>query len=204
MTEDEIKQYALYELGAEDAIVFSPEIDATSKSAKRMNFIYESVIKATLARYRWGFALRRVQLSGQTPLTDERYDYSYDIPADFLFLRNQYTDERASGVIVDYEIIDGKFHTNRTEVWIDYTYRALEAQFPDYFIEFLKYKLAFDLCFNLTGDTTLLQVLAAREKFEYVNATNIDARQQKTRILRDAPFIDARGNGRNTRSIKAV
>lgn len=201
MTQDEIKQYALYELGFEDALDFT---STTSKPVIRMNFVYDQIVSQSLARYRWGFALKRAELTGQTALTDERYLYSYDMPADFVFLRNQYSSEKRSGIISDYEFYGGKFYCNNTEVWLDYTYSVAETSFPNYFIEYLKYKLAFDLCFNLTGDTDLLQVMSEREKFEYINASNIDAKQRKTQRLASSPFIDARGSSRRShRSFKA-
>jgi len=190
MTIDEIKQYALYELGFEDALDFT---STTGKPVIRINFIYEQIIRQVLSRYLWGFALVRADLTGKATLTDQRYKYSYDLPDDFVYLRNQYSSVKGFSVISDYEFMDGLFYTNAESVFLDYTARVDEELFPDYFIEYLKYKLAFDLCFNLTGDTDLLQVLSEREKFEYINATNIDGRQRKVKRLRSSPFIDVRG-----------
>ncbi len=200
MTEDQIKQYALYELGFEDDLDFT---SMTSKPVIRMNFIYEQVKRQSLSRTMWGFALKRAKLTGQTSLTDERYDYSYDLPSDFIFLRNQYRSEKGNSSIADYEFIDGKFYTDEKEVWIDYTADVEETTYPDYFIEYLKYKLAFDLCFNLTGDTDLMAFLSEREKFEYINASNIDARQRRVKRIQSSPFVNVRGHGSGRKNFKA-
>ena len=61
-----------------------------------------------------------------------------------------------------------------------------------YFIEYIKVKLAFDACMDITGDTELLQVLDKREQFEWINATNIDARQQRVKEVDTGVFIDVR------------
>lgn len=194
MTTDEIKQASLYELGFEDDLDFTSTDD---NAVVRINFIYEEVMKSQLARYRWGFALGYAKLTTPTELTDDdRYKYRYDLPADFLFLRNQYANPKSHASITDYELLPDGFYTNQADaVYLEYTKRVDDTVLPSYFIEFIKYKLAFDLCYNLTGNTDLLQVMSEREKFEYINATNIDARQRKTQRITSSPFVDVRGAG---------
>ena len=45
---------------------------------------------------------------------------------------------------------------------------------------------------DITGDTDLLQILDKREQFEWINATNIDARQQRVKEVDTGVFVDVR------------
>lgn len=190
MTQDEIKQYALYQLGFEDDLDFT---STTSKPVIRMNFVYDQIIKQVLSRYQWGFALKRAELANGTEVSGQKYKYRHDLPSDFIFLRTAYPSVNSRVGIDDYEFDDLYFYSNNSDVFFDYTYEVTETKFPDYFIEYLKFKLAMELCFNLTGDADLLMFLSEREKFEYVNSTNIDARQRRVKRVSMSPFIDVRG-----------
>lgn len=192
MTIDEIKQLALYELGFEDDIDFT---STTDKAAIRMNALYEQVLTATLSRYRWGFAKSQDLMTSPAALTDNKYKYNYTLPSDFLTLRNQYSTPTSRVTVSDYDLRPEGFYTNQTtQVYIEYTARVVEASFPAYFIEYLKYKLAMDLCFNLTGDTDLLQILSSQEQMQWLNATNIDAKQRRTKKVSANPFVAVRGS----------
>lgn len=192
MTIDEIKQLALYELGFEDDIDFT---STTDKAAIRMNAFYEQVLTATLSRYRWGFAKSQDLMTSPDALTNNKYKYSYTLPSDFLTLRNQYSTPTSRVTVSDHDLRPEGFYTNQaTQVYIEYTARVVEASFPAYFIEYLKYKLAMDLCFNLTGDTDLLQILSSQEQMQWLNATNIDAKQRRTKKVSANPFVAVRGS----------
>lgn len=190
MDRNDMKYSTLCELGYNTRPDFVTSQDG---GVEKINNQYESIIKQILARYRWGFAKEDAMLQGRVALQNQKYNYSFDLPSDFVFLRNQYSDSKYSSIIRDYEFRKGKFFTNADSVFIEYTAFIDESQWPDYFVEYAKYKLAYDLCMNVTGDTQLYQILEKREAFEYVNATNIDVRQRKVQTIKSSPFIAARG-----------
>jgi hypothetical protein len=193
-TAAEVKQLAVNLLGVEDSVNFTSSTDTV---AVKMNSLYENTVKTALQRYRWGFALDYAKLDNAIAVTGERYSYYYDdyeFPDDFLFLRNQYTSPTSNVPLDDFVItVDGLYCNISTAVYIEYTARVDEVYWPTYFIDYIKYRLALDLCFDLTGDTDLMQILANQEALHYINATNIDSRQQKPKRVRSSPFVDIRG-----------
>lgn len=189
MTTDQIKQSAMNLLGFEDALDFT---STTDKAVVKLNAIYEDLMKVSLQRYRWGFALGYSNLTSPTALTDERFDYKFDLPADFLFLRNQYANPTTHNPVGEYIILPDGIYLNADLVTIEYTKRVIDTSLPHYFTNFIKYRLALDLCFDLTGDTDLMSILQQQEALQYINATNIDSRQQFPRTQRTNPLTDVR------------
>jgi hypothetical protein len=125
------------------------------------------------------------------------YKYMYYIPSDTLVMRTAYTDKYAKAVIQDYELtINGLFtdyQSTNNSIWFWYIQNTTESLFPVYFINYFKYKLALDLCFSLTGDNELMQTLALKEATALKSARNVDAKQVKTRVIKNSPFIQIRG-----------
>jgi hypothetical protein len=124
------------------------------------------------------------------------YKYLYPAPSDTLVLINSYTDRQNNSFVPLFEYDNLGLHTNSTSsnksVWIVYTADIDEEEFPVYFVDYFKYKLALDLCFNLTGDTDLLKVLFAQEKAMLITSRNIDAKQVRVKRIQSSPFIAVR------------
>lgn len=188
---DDIKYMALSLLGRKDKPNFT-----TSKETDvvKINFIYPQIMYHTLERYRWGFARKYIELQKSTEVVGGRYKNNFTLPTDFLYLRGCYSNDRYSSVIRDRElnVVDKVINTDSEKCFIEYTRYVEEYKLPLYFIEYIKYKLALDLCMDVTGDTDLLQILDKREQFEWINSTNIDARQQRVREVNTGVFIDVR------------
>lgn len=188
-TENQIKQLALSELGHPSGLDFTSTED---EAVIKINASYDLVKRHTLSRYRWGFALPTVKLDTYTAVTDNKYTKKFEVPTDFLNLRTIYRDVNRNTTVRYYELYDGYIYCNEEEIYLYYSQDIDEDKMPDYFVEYLKIKLAFDLCFDLTGDTKLLDILATREKFEWINATNIDARQRSVKTIKSSPFTAQR------------
>lgn len=190
-SKDDIKYMALSELGRKDKpnFITSRELDV-----QFINFKYDQVLQQTLQRYKWGWCRKRVELNEKMEATDSPYKYAFKLPDDFLYLQDKYSDNNYKQTIRDFELdwVEQLIYTNSEKCFIAYTRDVPAEKFPAYFIEYIKLKLAFDCCFKVNGDTDLLQILQQRETFEYINATNIDARQQRTREIQDAPYVTVR------------
>lgn len=188
---DDIKYLALSLLGRSDKPNF---ITSQEHDVLKINFIYPQAMYHTLQRYRWGFARKYIELQKSTDVVGGRYKNNFTLPSDFLYLRGCYSNDRYSYVIRDRELnlVDKVINTESDKCFIEYTRYVEENKLPQYFIEYIKFKLALDLCMDVTGDTDLLQILDKREAFEWVNATNIDARQQRVREVDTGVFIDVR------------
>lgn len=188
---DDIKYSAMSLLGRTDKPNF---VTSTEPDVQKINLLYPQIMIHTLQRYRWGFARKYTQLT-KSETTGGRYRNNFILPKDFLYLRGCFSDNRYRATIRerDLNVVDGFINTDSETCYIEYTRYINEAKMPMYFIEYIKVKLAFDACMDITGDTDLLQILDKREQFEWINATNIDARQQRVREVDTGVFIDVRG-----------
>lgn len=186
----DIKYSAMSLLGRKDKPNF---ITSTEPDVEKINFLYPQIMYHTLQRYRWGFARKYIQLSLST-VTGGKYKNNFALPADFLYLRGCYSDPKYNHSIRerDLNVVDNVINTDSETCYIEYTRYIDETKLPMYFIEYIKVKLAFDACMDITGDTDLLQILDKREQFEWINATNIDARQQRVREVDTGVFVDVR------------
>ena len=170
----DIKYAAMSLLGRTDKPNF---VTSTEPDVQKINFLYPQIMYHTLQRYRWGFARQYAELT-KSNVTGGRYKNNFTLPSDFIYLRGCYSDNKYKATIRERELntVDNVINTDSETC----------------FIEYIKVKLAFDACMDVTGDTELLQVLDRREQFEYINATNIDARQQRVKEVDTGVFIDVR------------
>lgn len=190
LTGDEIKNLALFTIGFPDEIDFT---DLTNETVKKVNRIYTTSLFYVLSNYPWRFILKRVQLTTRTDATNtEKYKYNYVTPANMLTIRSLFYDENYNNAIKEYESYPSYINTDANTVYLWYSSIVDEDRFPQYFIDYFKYKLALDLCFNLTGDTDLLQVLKAQSDQMLISAKNIDAKQNMTRTIKASPYISIR------------
>ena len=186
----DIKYAAMSLLGRTDKPNF---VTSTEPDVQKINFLYPQIMYHTLQRYRWGFARQYAELT-KSNLIGGRYRNNFTLPSDFIYLRGCFSDNKYRASIRERElnVVDNVINTDSKTCFIEYTRYVDETKLPMYFIEYIKVKLAFDACMDITGDTELLQVLDNRERFEWINATNIDARQQRVREVDTGVFIDVR------------
>jgi hypothetical protein len=124
---------------------------------------------------------------------DYKYKYNYQLPSDLLTYNASYTDVYYDCPIKYFEVIVPYLNTDETKAYLMYTSLVDETVFPQYFISYFRYKLALELCFNLTGDTNLIQMLSEQEHRGFIRAKNIDARQASTKTVKSSPFTAIRG-----------
>jgi hypothetical protein len=152
---------------------------------------WESVIIKALSRYRWGFAVRRGKLSGQLITEGEKYEYSYALPEDFITLVNLYGDVYENYVIKDYDLSD-RAYANGDNVHMKYIKKIGPDEFTGIFREYVKYELAWVLCFDLTGDRDRENSLYAQKEDIYKIATGVDAGQRPPFTIHSGALIDVR------------
>ncbi len=190
-TVSEIKNLALFTLGFPDEIDFSVTTDPT---VQKVNRVYETSLLFVLSNYSWRFVVKRIELTTRVDATDSsKYKYNYVLPLSLLAIKNVFYDSGYSSAIREYETTPKQLNTDASEVFISYISLVDETEFPAYFVDYFKYKLAMDLCFNLTGDTDLLQLLSQQEQKMLLTAKNIDAKQNKTRVIKSSPYTQIRG-----------
>jgi len=188
----DIKNLALFLLGVPDEIDFN---DATSELVQKVNRIYGTTLLACLSGYSWRFIRRRIEITSSQVVADDtdKYKYNYTTPVNMLTIRNIFTDPNYQNPIRQYESYPKYINTDAAKVFLWYQAIVDEVEFPKYFVDYFKYKLAVDLCFNLTGDGQLEEKLIKEEQFMLSIARNIDAKQDPTRIVKASPFTQIRG-----------
>lgn len=187
MNRDEIKFLALQELG------FAEFPDFTSEEDNAVNIVnnqYDHIYSLALQSFSWSFTERMVEL---TDVVNDSgvYQHKCRLPNDILYLRGVYSDEKET-VLSDYKLAGDYIYTNDETVYVSYTRQVCEEELPAYFIEYLKYRLARNLCPNITGDKDLLQWLTNNEQIAFANAKNIDLTQRRVRVLPTGAFVDVR------------
>jgi len=190
-TAAQIKNLALFELGFPDEIDFT---DLTNPTVEKVNRVYATVLLAELSNYPWIFILKREELTSRSDATDvNKYKYNFVLPANMLTVRKGYYDQDYLSPIREYEANLKNFNTDAQKVYLWYYSLVDEEEFPQYFINYFKYRLAFELCFNLTGDTELENKLAELSRFFLKKAKNIDAKQLPGKTVLSSPFTNIRG-----------
>ena len=137
-----------------------------------------------------------------TPTSVWRYEYL--LPGDRLASpRTVYeTANPGSPVQKDWEIQGDKLLTNLPSVFIDYQFQTPEFAMPKYFVQLLKYMMAWHLALPITEQSDRaaywqgIAVGAASENGRggYMRtAMNIDGQGQPTRVIEDYSLIAVRG-----------
>lgn len=181
MNKEDIKTKALFYLG----------ITPDENLSEQIDIIYNSTFKKALTKTRWFFARAFMELTEKQETTDNPYKYSYTLPENFLILIDVYKDINQYVMIKQYDLLD-KLYVNDDKVFLNYIKLLEEEYLPSYFTDYLELELASDLCYNLTGDSNLLQLIELKRQEKFREAKNIDSRQRPPYKFRTSPFIDVR------------
>lgn len=182
-TDSEIKKKSLFLLGND-----INKLDEETKESLNVN--YEDIIIKSLSKYRWRFARRTEEIEGEE-IENNKYKYQSNLPSNFICLINIFTDIKETNINNDYNLTD-KIYTNIKKNYVKYIKRLTTSKLPIYFVEYLIYELASEWCYNLTGDSDLLQLLETKKKEKFEIACNIDSRQGQPYVPLYNPFNDIR------------
>ena len=132
-------------------------------------------------------------------LNKSPYKYLFNTPSDALVYRSCFTDKEEYSPITNYEYNTDGFFTNDIQnsdltVRLWYSANLDETLFPEYFINYFKYFLALDLCYNLTGNTDREKTLLSLAQLMLSSSKKVDAKQVKTRTVKNSPLVGVRGN----------
>ena len=183
----DIASRALILIGAEPITSFT----ASSTEATVANAVYEDVVRTTLCSSRWRFATNQAQLNLLTNTPSGRYDRAHQLPADMLMLHAV----TVSDAIIEYNVYGDKVFSNSStnDILIaDYTFRALEADFPSYFTTALQFSLASSFALAIARDEQLANILETKGGQLLQQAKTLDSQQQTTRKLVTSRFITER------------
>ena len=190
---------ALLMLGAKPISSFDEGTDEASVA----NRLYSDVRDQTLVCYPWSFSFKKVKLARLITTPTNEYKYEYQLPGDRLTSPRAVYDSSATGMPPrkEYRIMGDKLLTDYEEVWVDYQYSVPEFSMPIYFIQFLKYAMAWHLALPITDQTEKAQYwqsVAVGSPGEngrggaFRTAMNIDGAGQPTNAINDFSLIAVR------------
>lgn len=190
---------ALLLIGAKAISSFNDGTDESSVCDR----LYPDIRDSTLVMYPWSFGMKKVQLAQliTTPTTVWRYEYL--LPGDKLANPRAVYNSANSGSPVqkDWEIQGDKLLTNLTSVYIDYQFSVPEYAMPQYFVQLLKYMVAWHIAETITEQqdkSARWQRVATGDPSEngrggYLRqAMQIDGQNNPVRIIEDYSLIAVR------------
>jgi len=144
-------------LGSAPLSSFSEGTDA----AQVCDRLFDDIRDLVLLSYPFSFSLKKQALARSVDTPVNEWDYQYPLPSDLLgsgikafFI----SDSSGARPIRDgWEIYGSDIFTNHTTVFIDYQFRPSEDVWPTYFVQLMKYWMAWHIAEAVTDQTTKAQ-----------------------------------------------
>ncbi len=190
---------ALIMLGAKAITSFNDGTDESSTCDR----LYSDIRDSTLATYPWTFSFKKTQLAQLLTNPTSVWNYQYQLPGDKISNpRAVYNSANpGSPVQKDWEIQGDVLMTNLTSVYIDYQYSLGEFAMPQYFVQLLKYMMAWHLAMPITEQSDKAQYwqrVAIGDISEngrggyFRTAMQIDGQNNPVRVIEDYSLIAVR------------
>jgi len=195
----DIANYALNNLGASNI----SSLDENSKAARIVNQRYEAVRDAVFRAHPWNCLIRRAQLAQETEVPAFGYAKQYALPTNPFCLRvlefsngtlsypqDNITNNSGGPVFV----IEGrKLLTDEGTARIKYIGRVTDpSQYDASLIEALSARLGAEICYAITGSTSMVQIQTALYESKMTEARFNDATEGATQRLEASDFIESR------------
>lgn len=190
---------ALNHLGATNI----SSLDENSKAGRHMNQIFNQVRDDVFRAHPWNSLTKRATLAQLTEKPEYGYSFQYSLPADPYCLRvlefstgsltypyDNMVDNSGGPVFV----IEGrKLLTDESSAKIKFIARVTDPnEYDANLISTLSARLAMDACYNITGSTSLVQVMAGLYEARLKEARFIDATEGATQRIEASNFIESR------------
>jgi hypothetical protein len=139
---------ALIMLGAKPISSFNDGTD----EANTCDRLYADIRDQALLIYPWSFSFKKVALAQLVTTPTTEYKYEYALPGDKIGPPRALFTSASPGDYPrkEYRIFGDTVMTDYTAVWIDYPYSVPEYSLPVYFIQLLKYMMAWHLAMPIT------------------------------------------------------
>jgi len=190
---------ALIMLGAKAITSFNDGTDESSVCDR----LYPDIRDSTLMMYPWSFSMKKIALARLVTTPTSFWKYEYQLPGDRLGNPHSVRDSAAIGnfISAEWEIQGDKLLTNLEAVYIDYQYQTPEFAMPQYFVQLLKYQVAWHIAEPITEQsekTSRWRQVALGEPSEsgrggyFRQAAVIDGKNQPVRVIEDYTLVAVR------------
>ena len=195
----DIANFALNQIGASNITA----LDENSKPARIINQRYESVRDAVFRAHPWNCLIRRVELAQDSEAPAYGYAKQYSLPADPFCLRvlefsngtlTYPRDNMFSNSNGPVFVIEGrKLVTDEGTAKIKYVGRVTDPnEYDANLIDTLAARLAFEICYAITGSTSMVQLTSAVFDSKLSEARYVDGTEGAPERLEASDFIEAR------------
>jgi hypothetical protein len=190
---------ALLMLGAKAISSFNDGTDESSVCDR----LYPDIRDSTLMMYPWSFSMKKIALARLITAPGSVWKYAYQLPGDRLGSPRAVYDTAAVGATPrkEWEIQGDQVLTNLDAVYIDYQYSTPEYAMPQYFVQLLKYQVAWHIAEPITEQAekaAFWRRMALGEAGEngrggyFRQATQIDGANNSIKVIDDYTLITAR------------
>lgn len=180
--------------------------DDGTNEADICSLFYPDWVLDVLTRYPWSFATKKRQINQSATAPVNEYRYSHIVPSETLRIWAVYDSDSVGAVpIKDYNIVgtEGgrRIESNYSNLWLEYTVYANEADWPGYFVHFAIHAFAALIAKPVTDQDEIhktMHALAWGNPMEnelggkFGVACRIDAMQKPGEQLQSNPLIEAR------------
>ena len=195
----DIANYALNNLGASNISALTEN----SKAARIVNQRYEAVRDAVFRAHPWNCLIQRAQLAQDATAPSFGYAYQYALPTNPYCLRvlefsngtlSYPQDNMTSNTGGPVYVIEGrKLLTDEGTARIKYVGRVTDPQQYDAsLVEALAARLAAEICYAITGSTSMVQIQTSLYEAKINEARFNDATEGATQRLEASDFIESR------------
>jgi hypothetical protein len=166
-------------------------IGEDSEPGRVVRASYDIVRDAVLREYPWNFAKRRAALASSLPAPAYKYDYAYQLPADFLRLLEI---QGQTGGYGDWEIVGRRIEINASgPLRITYVASVDDPnQYDALFVEAFCTRLAAEICHKLSDDVSLGNRLEDIYRDLLTRAAMADAKEGPPKRLPNGSWLDSR------------
>lgn len=190
---------ALIMLGAKAITSFNDGTDESSVCDR----LYPDIRDSTLVMYPWTLNTKKIQLAQLLTAPGSVWQYAYQLPGDKLANPRAVYDTAAVGATPrkDWEIQGDQLLTNLPAVFIDYQYSVGEFAWPQYFVQLMKYMMAWHMALPVTEQSdraAYWQGIAVGAPAEngrggyFRTAMNIDGQHNPVRVIEDYSLVAVR------------
>lgn len=177
------------------------------KSRRALDNVYDEVVAGCLEAGWWNFAIRSAKLES-TPSAETEFgrEFIYDRPDDWVKTYSFCSDEHFYSPILDYQEIGSRWVTDYNEIYVQWVSNGTEygldlGRWPQSFITYVQYALAFEICEDITGSSSKMEELFRLRKIAESDAKNSDALNDPvTRFPPAGRLVSSRGNGSGLRN----
>lgn len=185
MTKTEICNRALNFLGQEPIV----DIDSDGPQEVSLRNAYDFALEDSLRSHTWNFAYKRASLARLDAAPTYGYSYAYQLPSDFLKLRD--TDDT-----LGHEIEGDQILSNNESMKIRYIARVTDTEkFDSSFANFLAVRLARELAYNITGESSVIEKIDALYKEAKREAKKNDGQESKLVVFLNKQYFNRQSTG---------